>query len=264
MEFPSKLLEQNAFNTRPKIEEHMLVVMDKSTPEEHLNQPLQTNNKQYKIVVILLTGSKGIFNVTNSNTKIDFKKSVTDKDDLKKILIPEGAHYIKNLNIEIKRIIIDKGYYSENEYPHTIKPNFGKLGSVIEISPQGPKIRFVFNDSIRNLVGFHETILYKEYNLSRIPVDILSFDNFFIHTDNAQGRIFKGKRSGIIHNMTMEVSHGYKYIERFHGGVNWYMLDTKAFISSINFKLKNENNELVSFNGQSNTFMLSIKEVQFF
>ena len=28
---PSKILEQIAFNTRPKIEEHMLIVMDKST-----------------------------------------------------------------------------------------------------------------------------------------------------------------------------------------------------------------------------------------
>ena len=36
MELPSKLLEQIAFNTRPKIEEHMLINMDKSTHEEHL------------------------------------------------------------------------------------------------------------------------------------------------------------------------------------------------------------------------------------
>ena len=49
MDLPIKLLEQIAFNTRPKIEEQMLIVMDKSTHEEHLNQPLQTNNKQYKI-----------------------------------------------------------------------------------------------------------------------------------------------------------------------------------------------------------------------
>ena len=35
MELPSKLLEQIAFNTRSKTEEHMLVVMDKSTDEEH-------------------------------------------------------------------------------------------------------------------------------------------------------------------------------------------------------------------------------------
>ena len=45
MELPSKLLEQIAYNTRPKIEEHMLIVMDKSTHEEHLSQPLQTKKK---------------------------------------------------------------------------------------------------------------------------------------------------------------------------------------------------------------------------
>ena len=56
MELPSKLLEQIAFNTRPKIEEHMLIVMDKSTHEEHLFQPLQTNNNQFKIAITFLTG----------------------------------------------------------------------------------------------------------------------------------------------------------------------------------------------------------------
>ena len=35
MELPSKLLEQIAINTRPKIEEHMLIVMDKSTYPNH-------------------------------------------------------------------------------------------------------------------------------------------------------------------------------------------------------------------------------------
>ena len=48
MELPSKLIEQSAFNTRPKIEEHMLIVKDNSTHEEQLSQPLQTNNKQIK------------------------------------------------------------------------------------------------------------------------------------------------------------------------------------------------------------------------
>ena len=73
--------------------------------------------------------------------------------------------------------------------------------------------------------------------------------------------IFKGRRSGIIFNFTMDVDPGYKYIHNFRGGILWYMLHTNDFISSINFKLKNENNELVSFNGQSVIFRLSIKEV---
>ena len=70
MELPSKLSEQIDFNTKPKIEEHMLIVMDKSTHEEHLSQPLQTNKKQFKIAITFLVGCNGIFNVTNSNNKI--------------------------------------------------------------------------------------------------------------------------------------------------------------------------------------------------
>ena len=48
MELPSKLLEKIAFNTRPKIEEHMLIVMDNSTHEEHLAQPHQTKTNNLK------------------------------------------------------------------------------------------------------------------------------------------------------------------------------------------------------------------------
>ena len=39
MEIPDKLLDQLAFNTRPKSEENMLIVMDKSTQEENICQP---------------------------------------------------------------------------------------------------------------------------------------------------------------------------------------------------------------------------------
>ena len=37
------------------------------------------------------------------------------------------------------------------------------------------------------------------------------------------------------------------------------MMETKDFITSIQFRLINENGNLVSFNGQSVTFRLSIK-----
>ena len=261
MELPSKLLEEIAFNTRTKIEKHMLIVMDKSTHEEHLFQPLQTNNKQFKIAVTFLTGYNGIFNVTDKNNKFYFMKSISDEDGYIQITILPGAYEIESLNKEIKRIIIDEGHYTEANYPFTIKPNFSTLGSIIEISPQGPIITFMHDDSMRDILGFNARTLHEEYNLSHNPVDILSFDNIFLETDIARGVIFEGKRSGVIHNFTMDVDPGYKYIERFHGGVQWYMMESKDIISSICFKLKNENGNLVSFNGQSVTFRLSIKEI---
>ena len=61
MEPNSKILEQIAYNTRPKIKEHMLIFMDKSTQEDHLSQALQTNKKQFKIAVTFLTGFNVFF-----------------------------------------------------------------------------------------------------------------------------------------------------------------------------------------------------------
>ena len=61
--------------------------------------------------------------------------------------------------------------------------------------------------------------MYEEYYLSPNPVDILSFDNIFLERDLAQGIFFKGKRSGLIHNFTMDVDPGYKYNEIFRGGL---------------------------------------------
>ena len=208
-----------------------------------------------------LSAYNGIFNVTSDNNKFYFTKSITDDDHYTLITISPGAYEIESLNDEIKRIIIDLGLYTEANYPFKIKPNFSTLGSIIELTDPEAAISFKPSDSIGSLLGFSKRTIYEEYNLSDNPVDILSFDNIFIETDIAQGMIFKGRRTGIIHNWTMTVDPGYKYVEKFAGGISWYMMETKDFISSINLKLKNENGNLVSFNGQSVTFRLSIKEV---
>ena len=193
MELPSKLLEQIAFNTRPKIEEHMLIVMNSSSHEEHLSQPLQTNNKQFKVGITFLSGYNGIFNVTTENNTFYFLKSIIDDDHIK-ITIPPGAYEIESLNNEIKRVIIDQEYYTETNYPFNIKPNFSTLGSIIEISTQGPAITFAPDNSMGDLLGFNKTTIFEEYNLSPNPVDILSFDNIFLEFNIAKGMIFRGKK----------------------------------------------------------------------
>ena len=125
----------------------MLIVMDKSTHEEHLSHSLQTNNKQCKIAVTFLTAYNGIFNITNKNNKFYFKKAFIDKDFIQ-IIIPPGAYEIESLNNKIKRIIIDDEPYTESTYPINIKSNFSTLDSVIQIQPKGSIIGFVFEDSI--------------------------------------------------------------------------------------------------------------------
>ena len=240
MEFTSKLLEQIAFNTTPKIEEKMLIVKDKSTYEEHLAQPLQTKNKQFKIGVTFQSGYDCIFNVTDKNNKSYFIKSITDKDGYIQNTVPPGAYEIESLNKEIKRIIIDEEHYTEVEYQFLNKPTFSTLGSTIERSTRGPINTFVPDDRIRDLLGFNKTTIYEEYNLSPNAFDILSFDNIFLECNIAQCMILKGKRSGIIHNFIMDVDPGFKYIEKFRAGIKFYLMESKDIISSIRFKLIND------------------------
>ena len=238
----------------------MLSLMDKSTHEEHLSQTFQTNNKQFKIAITFLTGYNGIFNITNLNKNFYFKKSFKNGEFIQISRSP-GAYETEALNDEIKRIIIGKCDYSESNYPFNIKLNLSTLGSIMEIYQTGPIISFVKETSIGKLLGFDETIFYNKYNKSNNPVDIMSIDNIFIETNIAKGMIFRGRRTGIIMNFTMQVSPGYKIVNGFDGGVQWYMMESKDVISSFNFRIENENGNLVSFNGQSISFRLSIREV---
>ena len=109
MELPSKLLKQIANNRRPKIEEHLLNVLDKTAHEEDLFQSLQNIDKQFKIAITFLTAYNGFFKVTNKNNKFYFAKSITDKDGFIQITVPQGAYEIESLNDESEKIMIDKG-----------------------------------------------------------------------------------------------------------------------------------------------------------
>ena len=261
MEPPAKILEQIAYNTRGEIEEHIMIVMDESTHEEHLSEPLQTNNKHFKITVTLLTGYNGSFNVRDKNNNFYFAKPNIDRNGLIHITIPRGACKIESLSEENRRINSEEGHFTQLDYPFTIEPNISTLDSIIQISRHEPLISFLPDDCIRNPFELNLSTIYKEYNLSPQAIDFLLFDILSLECDNARGMIFRGKWSGILHNFTMDVDPGYKYVEKFRGNVQSSMMESKEFISSISFKIKNEKEISVSFKVQSITFRLSIKEV---
>ena len=114
MGLPRKILEQIAFNTRPEIKEHMLIVRDKSIHEEHISQPLQKTNKQFKVAITLLTGYNGIFDITKSESKCYFAKSITDEDDFIQIVVPQSAFEFQSLNNEIEWMIIRDVHFAVN------------------------------------------------------------------------------------------------------------------------------------------------------
>ena len=109
--------------------------------------------------------TNGFFIVTNTINKFCFKKTITDEDGFIQITILPGAYGTESLNNEIKRITTDEAHFTEANHPFTIKPTFSTLGSILEISLQGPIISFMFDDSIRDLLGFISRTVYEEYIL---------------------------------------------------------------------------------------------------
>ena len=85
---------------------------------------------------------------------------------------------------------------------------FSAHASIIETSRHETLFSFTPDDSVRDLLGFNGSTIYEKHNLSTNPVDILSFNNNFIPTDIALELIFKGKRTGIFYNVTMDVYIG--------------------------------------------------------
>ena len=113
MEWPSKIIEQIAYNIEPKIEEHVLIVLDKSIHEEHLVHPLQSNINQFKIAITFLTACNGISNVTNWNNDLYFTVWIND-DDFDVMSIPPGAYEKEGLKDEIKLFFFQEGFFKKN------------------------------------------------------------------------------------------------------------------------------------------------------
>ena len=90
-------------------------------------------------------------------------------------------------------MIIDEGHYIVTNYPFQIKPKFSRLGSIIEILTEELIINFVFDVSIRYLLGFKEDKIWRKYNLSPNHNDVSSFDNFFLECDIDKGMTYKQK-----------------------------------------------------------------------
>ena len=67
----------------------MFNVMDESTHEENLNEPLKINNKQPKIAITFLTGYNEIFSLTGENNKFFYN---TPEKVIVDIEIPKGSY----------------------------------------------------------------------------------------------------------------------------------------------------------------------------
>ena len=140
---------------------------------------------------------------------------------------------------------------------------FSTKNFLTEISRQEPLISCILDISILDLLGLIQRQYMKIIIYHLIWLTHFCLITFSSTTGIVQSLIFKSNQAGIIHNFTMHADAGFKYIEKFREGLQWYMVESNDFISNISFKLKKENGDIVSFNGESKTLRLSSKAFLF-
>ena len=110
-----------------------------------------------------------------------------------------------------------------------MNPNFSTLGSIIGVSRKETLISFTPDDNISVRLGFNPETVNEIYDLSPNRVDILWSDINFFGTDIAEGNVFKGEGSGMIHDFSLDVGPVYKCTEKFQGGNIWYTMESGVF-----------------------------------
>ena len=132
-----------------------------------------------------------MFKVTTKNNKF-ILVSIYEIAEFNVFIIFSKAYEVESSNRELKGNILDEGYIIEKEYPFSITPKFSTLGSIVKITPRRRwKNKFVQDDTSRELLGFQTLVIHEEVNLSHNPVEMMSFDEIFLETEFAQGRLSK-------------------------------------------------------------------------
>ena len=83
-----------------------MIVLDKSTHEEHLSQPIKTNNEQFKIARTFLRSYSANFIHTTTENDFSFVQTLSDIY-LMKAFVPPGAYELETLHSEFRRNIFD-------------------------------------------------------------------------------------------------------------------------------------------------------------
>ena len=68
---------------------------------------------------------------------------------------------------------------------------------------------------------------YLKNKTHHLPPSIFYHLIISVECDIAQGIVFRGKRSGRIHKLGLDVDPGYKYSRKNRGGLQWFKMGSK-------------------------------------
>ena len=260
-----QLLKQIERNTRVKDEEELIVQMTESDYDYVLTgSGLELYDGHYKMGVTYLNVYNSVFNITTANN--NFRYSPDNQTTWFDLTIDPGAYEITAINDEIKRQMEVNGHTKNNpseydDYYIHLEANDNTQKSIIIILDTNYSVDLTPSNSLASLLGFVPRILTGSYNTSENKVDIISFNNVFIYCDIVRGAYWNGKRTHILHSFSLNVSPGFRFVDKFYGGISYKdIINSKEQITLIKFYVRDDNGKALDFQGEVLTFKVKIIE----
>lgn len=209
------------------------------------NPPIFLDEGDYVLGLLNFESYNSIPNVTKINGSFHLKGR-------KPIKLPEGAYEIKEINEYIQTQLNS----AEKEFVE-IRANNSTMKTLIKSTKQ---IDFTPKDSIGKLLGF-ESKKYNpnEWHLSEHVAKIIAVNSLLIYCNISAASYKNGKPTHIIHQFFPRVPPGFKIVE-CPNPVVYLPANTKQ-ITNITVKILDQDENLVSFHGETITVGLHLKKL---
>jgi hypothetical protein len=171
---------------------------------------------------------------------------------------------MKQINDEIKRLMIVNKHFDEKASPHNyfinIGVNLSTFKSFVEITNASYKVDFKGDKTIRGLLGFNPKVISHGYNISDSTVQITRTSAILIHSDLISGSYNNGIESDILYSFpAYTVPVGYK-INVFPPNMIYLPVNRKIIVN-MNFKIKNEEGDILDFKGEDVVIAIHLRQV---
>ena len=218
-------------------------------------------SKQYEAALLSIDLFNSIPNITNLNNVLRYSKD--DGNSWVNIELDTGSYELSAISNEIQRLMANNGDYdqnADNPYIITITANLSELKkSIVHISNENYKIDFSVPNSIGSVLGFTNEIIGEGYNESPNIVNIIQVNSILVNLDIISGSYVNCSASPTIYSFYLNVSPGYKIVERPSPSLVFYPVSRNE-INSMRVWLTDQNNDSIDSRGEQITVKICKRE----
>ena len=236
---------------------YLIFTGNTSVIKQRFTVPIQLKqNRKYEAALHNFTTSNYQINIEEFNNRFYYKWD--NKDYV--INFEKGAYEVKDIENEIKRLMIENNHWDEKDIPFTLSLNLNVFKSVIDIKNDKFSIDFTRPKTFRNLLGFDSKVLKKGYNKSDNTVQITSASSILIKCSIISGGYLNGESSNILYSLPAYlVPVGYKI--NVEVSERMYLPVNTRVIQEIVFEIVDNNNKPLDFKNEQVALALHLRQI---